>query len=329
MSTMLDIIVTHYNEPWETGKKLFTMLDLQRGIDFARIGVILVNDGEEHRLPDACFEGRPYRVTQISIPHAGVSAARNAGLKASAAEWVAFCDFDDTYTNIYSLKTILDVLPAPDYDMLKGDLIAEDFMDGKASLTMSPDIACMVFLHGKFYRRQFLLRHDIWFDEELTFNEDSAFNAIINTCIDYTRIGNFKSFTPLYAWCRRPKSVTSTPGSTDAATWGHYRRNLKVCEATRLRMPLDHLLGMVTRTCVDTYFMCKSRRVSEAMKQRIREDFIPFWEKHKPFYGVENPGTMAQIIDIARKELSEGDEDIPCDDAAVRAWLSEIERKEG
>lgn len=327
MNPMLDIIVTHYNEPWETGAKLFAMLDLQRGIDFSQISVILVNDGEENALPAECFRHRPYKITQISIPHAGVSAARNAGLRAATAEWVAFCDFDDTYTNIYSLKCILDLLPAPDYDMLKGDLIAEDFMDGHTSLTLSPEIACMVFLHGKFYRRSFLLRHDIWFDEELNFNEDSEFNAIVNTCIDYTRIGNFKTFAPVYAWCRRPMSVTSSPGKTDAATWGHYRRNLKVCDATLQRMPLSHFRGMITRTCYDTYFMCHSDAVSPEMKARIVDDFKPFYRKYKPFFGVDDPDTLEKIVAIARAELQ--DADIPVDETTLAQWLDEIEGEEG
>lgn len=76
---MLDIIMTHYTEHWATGAKFFNMLDLQRDVDFAQIRVILVNDGKENKLPEEYFSGRPYRVEQISIDHAGVSAARNAG----------------------------------------------------------------------------------------------------------------------------------------------------------------------------------------------------------------------------------------------------------
>ena len=44
----LDLIVTHYKEPWSVGKKFFDMLALQRDINFDDVGVILVNDGEEN-----------------------------------------------------------------------------------------------------------------------------------------------------------------------------------------------------------------------------------------------------------------------------------------
>lgn len=321
---MLDIVVTHYQEPWSDGEKLFNMIDLQRGIDFRQIRVILVNDGEDNKLPDEYFQNRKYEVTQLSIPHAGVSAARNAGLRASDAEWISFCDFDDTYTNIYSLKGILDLLPAPEYDMLKGDLIVEDFLDGNTMLTYSPEVADFVFIHGKFYRREFLLSNNIWFDEEQTFNEDSEFNAIINTYIDYHRLGTYKTYAPVYVWCRREMSVTSTPGREDAAAWGHYVRNKKVCEATFERMPIDHCYGMMTRTCYDAYVMCQSRRISQDLKDKICADFKQFYCKYRMFFGVDDPDVLQTIKDLARTELSEEDEDIPDDETVVLEWLNTL-----
>ena len=58
----LDIIIPHYTEPWQVGEKLFSILALQRGIVFSSFRVLVVNDGEENRLPDACFSGLPYQV---------------------------------------------------------------------------------------------------------------------------------------------------------------------------------------------------------------------------------------------------------------------------
>ena len=55
MSKTLDIIVAHYTEPWEAGEKFFSMMDLQRMVDWDQIGVILVNDGTENRLPCRYF----------------------------------------------------------------------------------------------------------------------------------------------------------------------------------------------------------------------------------------------------------------------------------
>ena len=102
----LDIIMPHYKEPWDTVKKFFAMLELQRGIDFHSFRVLIVNDGKENAFPLNQFSSFPYEVLQISITHAGVSAARNAGLLASEAEWVMFCDCDDMFAHPYALLDI-------------------------------------------------------------------------------------------------------------------------------------------------------------------------------------------------------------------------------
>ena len=81
---LLDIIVTHYNEPWEVVRNFFNMLDLQRGINFDDIRVILIHDGTK-AYPDSYFSERPYRVDQHSISHRGIAKVRNYGIKIADA----------------------------------------------------------------------------------------------------------------------------------------------------------------------------------------------------------------------------------------------------
>ena len=127
---MLDIIVTHYKEPFNVGKKMFDMIGLQRCIDFEQIRVVVIHDGTDP-FPKEKFADYPYQVEQIAIPHGGVSNARNAGIDNCKAKWIMFCDFDDSFTSIYSLREILNVLNTDNYDMLWCKISAEDYVDGK------------------------------------------------------------------------------------------------------------------------------------------------------------------------------------------------------
>ena len=175
---ILDIIVTHYNEPEIVYRKFFDMLSLQRGVDFDDIHVIVVNDGEDNCIPESFFEGRPYQVEQYAIPKAGISAVRNFGIDHAEAEWISFSDCDDMYTTVYSLKLVLDILADKDkstrFDMLWTKLCAED-SDGHGGLKMIMRDLNLVFIHGKYYRRSFIVNNEIRFPEELEFNEDSAY----------------------------------------------------------------------------------------------------------------------------------------------------------
>ncbi len=57
--------------------------------------IIVVDDGSAEDL--AALEGIHPTLEVISIEHAGVSAARNAGIAASRCEWIAFLDSDDEW----------------------------------------------------------------------------------------------------------------------------------------------------------------------------------------------------------------------------------------
>ena len=324
---MLDIIVTHYKEPWEVGKKFFDMLGLQRGVDFSSFRVLLVNDGEEYALPDLCFSDYPYTVQQISIPHGGVSAARNAGLKAATDKWVMFCDFDDMFSNVYALRNMTELLPAPDYDMLWAHLITEDLLEKNNRLLITPDDSNFVFIHGKMYRRAFLVENDIWFDEELSFNEDSAFNAVFNTIANYRRVGELKTFAPPYIWCRRNNSVTTTPGRIDAATMGHFHRNLKVCEAHKKRLTDERIRGMVTRTVYDTFYMLHSKLISPIAEKQIEKEFQQFWAENKQYYGNVDADTLKKIQTISFQELSNPKKQIYATVDTVNDWLKKMDNR--
>lgn len=317
----LDIIIPHYTEPWAVGEKLFSILALQRGIDFAAFRVLVVNDGEENRMPDECFAHLPYQVEQISIPHTGVSAARNAGIDHATAPWLMFCDFDDTFAHVYALRDILSVLPADGYDMLHSRMIVEDRTDGKDLLTFSPESQRFVFTHGKVYRKAFLDEQGIRFDETMRFQEDSLFNATIIARTSHKRIGEIKSVSPLYVWIRRPASVTNS-GRDDEAMLAHFIRNLKATEENRVSRDYDCYCGMVTRTVWDTYYMLNCKPGSAETKQKIREMFVPWIRTRQEAFCHVSDEMLAKIVAVARTELYANP--IPDDKATVTKWLEEL-----
>ena len=160
---MLDIIITHYREPWEVCRKQFLMLDLQRRVYWSQIRVTVVNDGG-YQLPDTELEKLHYPVRQVNIPHGGISAARNAGIDHATGEWIMFCDCDDCFANIYGLEDIQNVLPqaTEKYDIMWTKCYEEDSVNNR--ILLIPMHKTFVFCHGKIYRREFLLKEGIHVD---------------------------------------------------------------------------------------------------------------------------------------------------------------------
>lgn len=325
---MLDIIITHYKEPWEVGKPLFDMLNLQRGIDFGQIHVMVINDGPENHLPDEVLRDYKYRVDQYDIPHGGVSAARNYGLEHASAEWINFCDFDDTYSNVYAIRDVLNVLTRSEYNLLWTKMMTEDFTDGQDKLYMTPEKSTFVFIHGKYYRRQWLVDSGIRFDTEFTFQEDSLFNAIILAVLDYKQIGMIKTFIPPYVWCRRGGSVTNSEENEDKAVFGHFRRNCKVCDFYYDHLPPERLNDMIIRTTYDTYFMLNAKHnITDEVRNQIIERFQDLIRKYKDFYVRPDDETLVQIAAISSAELMNTVDEVPTDFETVTAWKDMITRE--
>jgi len=317
---MLDIIVTHYKEPYEVGKKLFDMIAMQRCIDFEQIRVVIVHDGTDP-FPEENFKDYPYQVEQLPIPHGGVSAARNAGIENCKAQWAMFCDFDDSFASIYSMREIMNVLDTDEYDMLWCRICAEDYVDVRQLLYFVPEKQRFVFCHGKVYRTAFLKESGIRFREELVFNEDSCFNAEIIAHIPHTRIGEIKSTVPIYVWIRRGGSVTNS-GREDEASYGHFRRNLIVTDEYARSDPRFN--GMVTRTVYDTYYMVFGKRNSMQMRRRIMDEFTPWIEERIDVFGKVGDETLKEIRQISRMELIEPDEIIPDDFETIAKWVAGV-----
>ena len=319
----LDIIITHYKEPYEVGRKLFEIIGLQRGVDFGEFKVTVVNDGG-HRLPEEELKGLSYPVEQIDIEHGGVSKARNTGIDKTSAPFLMFCDFDDTFTNIYALRDMMSVLPC-DYDMLWTRLLVEDCLDGKKHFYETPEKQRFVFVHGKIYRRQFLTEQNIRFDERMTFQEDSQFNATITARTDFRRIGELKAPMIPYAWIRRQNSVTNS-GRGDEAEYWHFRRNLNITEENR--GDGDKHSGMITRTAYDAYNMFYGKRLGKEMKMRILREFIPWIAERKELFGKVPDDIMEQIIGMSRYELLDPEEKLKDDPETVRKWIGIITEEE-
>ena len=301
----LDIIVTHYNEPWEVGQKFFDMLALQRGVDFSEIGVTIVHDGSEPFLEGILRY--PFEIRQQCIDHGGVSKARNEGMKLASAPWICFCDFDDMFASVYSLRHIMSILPADDFDILWCEFYAED-QKASGQIVLNKRSENSVFIHGKYFRRSFLEDHGLTFPEDLEFNEDSAFCAVAFAICDHKRVGKITAETPLYVWTFRNGSSTGTRGHRSRAMKGLYQRNKIVCDAYEKYVDKARYRTMVCRTCYDAYHMLNVKVLPDELKE-VMADFREFWKTHKAAFVACDRKLRLEAADASRKERELGDKE--------------------
>ena len=322
----LDLIVTHYKEPFSLGKKFFDMVAMQRNIRFSDVSVILVNDGEENELPAECFEHYPYEVHQISIPHGGVSKARNAGLDHSNADWVMFCDFDDCFMSLFSLHLIFCGMAEDKWDLLRGAFTEETKDDdGVIHLVSHEDDS--VFIHGKVMRRQFLLDNGIRFHDKLTIHEDGYFNVLTYAL---SKDRKQKIQTSIYLWAWNDNSVVRKDHAEDyvLSTYDHLmkQRIALTDEFIKRQMPEETMLTVIKTVCDSYYdFQQHAWRLprNKSKVERAERWFAAYLKRFAKFYAQANVKQIGDVAAISRARVLM-QKTMLMESETIKQWLEHI-----
>lgn len=306
----LDIIVPHYKEPWNVCKYLLDTIAVQRGILFDKLRVIMVNDGNECVLFGSAenamfhFAEYPFTVDYIVKEHGGVSSTRNAGLDGSNADYVMFCDADDGFLNTYGLHLVFAAMQEG-FDYLVSNFVEETF-DKDGNQKIVPHDQDLTFMHGKVYRREFLVEHNLRFDENMNIHEDGYFNMLVYSVTQHE--GKMKSITtPIYLWRWNDNSVVRS---------NHEDFVLRTYEDVILtRMGLSEELEgrgyredfrtAVAMTILNSYYDFQKPRYLMAKNAKYltkaEKAFRKYWMKYQKVFNDLTNEQIAEIATVARE----------------------------
>lgn len=323
----LDIIITHYKEPWETGKPMFDMLAMQREVNFNEVTVILVNDGEENALPNELFDGYPFEVCQISIPKGNVSKARNAGLDASIADWVMFCDFDDMFQNVFGLHLIFCAMHEDKYDTV-WSCFTEETKDPDGRIILAPHDRDWVFIHGKVHRRQYLIDNNIRFNEKLWIHEDVFFTMMTQSVCKPERIGSIR--TPFYLWKWNDNSVVRKDRVDDYIlfTYDHLiKQRIAITEEFLNRKMMEEAMMAIIKTVIDCYYDCQQStwRLPKNIDllHKAENWFAAYLKRYAQYYAKADIRKIAAMAKVSRENaLNKGT--FFMEAQTLKEWLDHI-----
>lgn len=305
----LDIIVPHYKEPWDFCKYLFDTIAIQRGMLFDNVRVIMVNDGKQAdsnltaKDLSAIERDYPFQTDVYFKPHEGVSAARNYGLKQSDADYVMFCDADDGFLNSYSLHLVFAAMQEG-FDYLISNFVEETFDENSNPMIVNHD-QDLTFMHGKVYRRQFLVDHSLRFDEAMTLHEDGYFNMLVYTVAQHE--GRIKTIgTPIYLWRWNDESVVRNDRKDFVLRTYEsvMQTRIGLCDELKSRGYEEDYRTAVCMTVMNSYYDFQKPRyhVPENAKYvKIAEKaFRQFWMKfNRTFYDLTN-AKVCEVAQVAR-----------------------------
>ena len=319
---LLDLYITHWNEPWSVGEPALRMLSLQRLVGWSKIRVTMVHDGSE-AFPEEKFDFLPFKIHQVCLPHGGIARARNWCIENGDAKWIKWCDFDDSFVNVYSIRDIMNVLGDERNDLLWFDLLWEDRpKENRVYLKQDRD---PVFVHNKIFRRSFLLDNEIRFNEELTWCEDSAFLAVVEMEIDHEKIGKITSACPIYLYNVRDGSLCNRPEIKFANLQSFFKRHCYVAEEFLKRGHIDEYNTMMVRIMGDSYYACNLAPGITEDRSEHEQRVWEYFDAHRDAFYACRPEMFDMALEAVNRENFDGGEIRKYD---LMEWIHAHERGE-
>ena len=301
---ILDIIVTHYHEPYEIVKPFFDMLEMQRMVNFSDFRVILVHDGDDCKIPEISYRSFPFEFVELTIPHKGVSAARNAGMDYSDAEWIMFCDCDDSFSNRHSLSEYISALDKRDFQILWAPFYMEVGIEKhRRFLANTFDVVRLV---GKIFQREFLVQNNFRFNEDLWVGEDMAFMALVLKTIsrsnDAYKVGEIETSSPLYTVVPHISSVTHDPAKRYHNAIGVFRKELYMLDELQRRGFGEESAPFAVRAMTDAYFtLCRTDLPED--KTEFDKEVWEFYKEHRSYIDSAGDDIIAQTLVATHNEF--------------------------
>jgi len=208
---MIDVIIPAYNAHSTIGRTLASIA-MQTIVN--RISVTIVDDcstdgGYEQfvSMYAPMMEVQEVKTEQ----NGGPAVARQTGLNETDGDFVTFIDADDTFIGANALEILEKTITQGGYDMVGGEFV-EELGNG----TFVHHGENFVWMFGKVYRRSFLDRFLIRFNDTRA-NEDTGFNTLVKALTRHYK------FIPqvVYTWHYREQSITRIDDGLYAHEAGH------------------------------------------------------------------------------------------------------------
>lgn len=225
-----DLLVSIIMPVYNSRKYLKESLESVTGQTYRNLEIIVVDDASTDGSYDMmqAYAAEDARIVILREPqNAGVSHARNTGLRAAHGEYCCFVDSDDT-ADCRMVEKLLMLMQSNRADMAACSEECPDdpwwpegmvLMDGMAEFPDNRERLryildkylpcrqghCGYCVHGKMYARRLLLDNGVFFQEGITIGEDLAFN--LKLLFIASRIVTCSE--PLYTYYNRDGSLSA------------------------------------------------------------------------------------------------------------------------
>ena len=256
---MIDIIIPVYNAR-KTLELTLMSIKLQTIID--KINIYLIDDHSSEDYKDILNKYKDMNIIYIKLDkNNGPAVARQKGIEMSSSKYIMFIDADDLLYDADSIKKLFNKIEE-DYDYVVGITIDEK---------QNTQIMNESDLHGKIYKREFLLKNNIKFNNTRV-HEDNYFNNLVLLCEPKQK----ELLENIYIYVDNKDSITNINKEKEFENLEIYISNIKeiIEEATKRNIEKDLIIK---------YLIMKLKyinRIYNKLSEKQQEIFKNWLEKY-------------------------------------------------
>ena len=256
---MIDIIIPIYNAR-KTLELTLMSIKLQTIID--KINIYLIDDNSSEDYKDILNKYKDMNIIYIKLDkNNGPAVARQKGIEMSSSKYIMFIDADDLLNDADSIKKLYNKIEE-DYDYVVGITIDEK---------QNTQIMNESDLHGKIYKREFLLKNNIKFNNTRV-HEDNYFNNLVLLCEPKQK----ELLENIYIYVDNKDSITNINKEKEFENLEIYISNIKeiIEEATTRNIEKDLIIK---------YLIMKLKyinRIYNKLSEKQQEIFKNWLEKY-------------------------------------------------
>ena len=304
----LQILIPQYEETEEIISPLLKSIEIQQNVDFNDVGVVIVNDGTDTLLSQEFLDSFPYEIKYIKAPHNGVSAARNRAMDEATADYVMFCDADDMFCSVCGLYVIFREMKGDGFNALVSVFIEETKDQSTGEHVYINREMDTTFVHGKVYRRSYLINNNIRFNPELTIHEDSYFNCLAQKMTKEIKYCQ----QPFYLWRWRDASVCRHDPKYILKTYNNMLdSSTALVNEFKQRDMIDNAKFYASAMIYDSYYTMNKEEWLNQENQEYRSNtekrFKEYYLEFKDLFESITKEVKAQIVmNIKNRFFAEG-----------------------
>ena len=256
---MIDIIIPIYN----ARKTLeLTLMSIKLQTIINKINIYLIDDNSSEDYKDILNKYKDMNIIYIKLDkNNGPAVARQKGIEMSSSKYIMFIDADDLLYDADSIKKLFNKIEE-DYDYVVGITIDEK---------QNTQIMNESDLHGKIYKREFLLKNNIKFNNTRV-HEDNYFNNLVLLCEPKQK----EILENVYIYVDNKDSITNINKEKEFENLEIYISNIKeiIEEATKRNIEKDLIIK---------YLIMKLKyinRIYNKLSEKQQEIFKNWLEKY-------------------------------------------------